>query len=108
VLRFRLPALLLALPLCVAAIAPDGSKTSTPEERQHWVAVLHKLEAQPSDPETISEAEHVVKRLIIVEDVHLKMCDVIAELPSNYSQKEPILQMFMIGLAAYSGGNWKN
>ena len=99
--RFRLLAFLLTLPLCATAIAQDDSKTSTPEERQHWVAVLHKLEAQPSNPETISEAEHVVKRLIMVEDVHIKMCDVISELPSNYSQKEPILQMFMIGLAAY-------
>jgi len=99
--RFRLLALLLVLFFCVNAFAQDGSKTSTPEERQHWVDVLHRLEAQPTNQENISEAEHVIKRLIIVEDVHIKMCDVIGELPSKYSESKPISQMFMIGLAAY-------
>ena len=93
-------ALGLAIVISTSALAQD-TKPTTPEERTHWVEVLHKLEAQPSDQSTISEAERVVKRLIEAPDFHMTICPVITELPPKYAQKEAVLQLFMIGLAGY-------
>ncbi len=94
--------LLAASMLCISTTSfAQDSKTSTPAERAHWVEVLHKLEVNPDDQPTILDAEGVVKRLIEVSDFHLSLCDVFGELPKDYGRKEPISQLFLLGLAGY-------
>jgi len=92
----RLAILAIAFSLCSVAFAQD-STTSTPEERAHWVEVLHSLEAQPTNPANVSAGEAVFKRLIEVKDFHMTICPVITELPKKYSQIQPITQLFTLG-----------
>lgn len=98
---FASKCLAVALFLSVPTVAAHAQKTSTPEERTHWTEVLHKLEAKPNDPQNVSDAEAVFKRLIEVSDFHMVICPVFTELPSGYGKKHPIMQLFTLGLAAY-------
>jgi hypothetical protein len=87
--------------VCSSAFAQDAKSPSTTEERHHWAEVLHKLEAQPADSATISEAGHIIIRLIEVPDFTVKMCSVMTELPESYKPRQAILQLYMLGLAGY-------
>lgn len=99
--RPRLVACLAMLLIAAPCVAQDG-KSSPPEERAHWVEVLHQLEVKPLDPGLRVEAEKVFKRLVAVSDFHIVLCDVLSEVGEmSYKDHEPVIQLFALGLAAY-------
>jgi hypothetical protein len=58
--------------LAVAQGAKRGP--STPEERQRFVTIAHKIEESPLDPSLVPEREWGLRWLIEVPDVNVNLC----------------------------------
>jgi carboxypeptidase Q len=64
---------LLALPAVITA--QDAKRgPATPEERQRFVAITHKMEAAPLDESLHSEREWALKWLVDVPDISVSVC----------------------------------
>ena len=66
--------LLAVVCLCSFACAQNQRGPSTPEERERFVTIAHKLEQAPLDTSLQKEREWALLWLIQVPDVHVKMC----------------------------------
>ena len=66
----------LALVIVTCAVAQAGPKRgpSTPEERQRFLAITHRMEETPLDPALRSEREWALRWLIEVPDVSASIC----------------------------------
>jgi hypothetical protein len=62
--------------VCLASLTNAQSKRgpSTPEERERFVAIAHKLEANPLDKTLQSDREWALRWLIEVPDISVSIC----------------------------------
>jgi hypothetical protein len=83
----------------IATPAQTGTK-STPEERQAWAATLHKLEADPLDPQVQAEAAHAANRLKDVDDVTIAPCGTFAEFPVKWNKSWGVIA-YLLAMSTY-------
>lgn len=96
--------LVLAVALCASgASIAHAQDTSTPEERQHWAEVSHRLEADPLNADLNREAAGVLKRVIEVKDVHIVVCaDAFEQMHGVGKEfRNESTMLFMLGDAAF-------
>lgn len=75
----------LLLYLCDVAASQQKHPPSTPEERQRFIAIAHKLEQSPLDPSLRKDREWGLLWLIQVPDITVNMCT--AALGKFYDEK---------------------
>jgi hypothetical protein len=75
-MRRCLLVLVATLFVCYFATAQNGGNRgpSTPEEREEFIAIAHKLEQSPLDKSLRKEREWALLWLIQVPDVHVNIC----------------------------------
>ena len=60
--------------VCGLAGAQEKRGPSTPEERARFVAVAHKVEANPLDPSLKADARWALNFLVAVPDIDVSLC----------------------------------
>ena len=96
--------LLLVCALCVLSVKTlRAQDTSTPEERQNWAEISHKLETDPLNPDLNRQAADVLKRVIEVKDIHIVVCGDAFEQMHGVGKKlhNEATMLFMLGDAAF-------
>jgi hypothetical protein len=95
---------LCASALTLFAVRPVCAQdTSTPQERQQWADVVHKLAADPLNPELNDQAKAAVKRVMDVKDFHVVVCADAFTQVQNVGKKLRVsmMNLYMLGTAAF-------
>jgi carboxypeptidase Q len=66
--------ILLTLSAICLAQKQEKRGPSTPEERERFVSIAHKFQANPLDPSVVKDREWAILWLIQVPDISAKMC----------------------------------
>lgn len=89
--------------LCFAFVSLVFAQApSTPEERARLVALAHKLESNPLDPNLRAEREWAIKWLSEVPDIHVSMCPTILGDYHKYKYFFEITTQLMLAGAEFS------
>ncbi len=102
--RYPLLACLLVLAIvstvCTTASAQD---TSTPEERNQWAEVTHKLESNPLDDSVNKQGDAAFKRMSDAHDFHVLLCPaLLTEFNGmKYAYAHMITRQFMMASGAF-------
>ncbi len=85
----------------------QAQDTSTPEERQQWADVAHKLEANPLDQDLSKQGEVALQQVMNAHDFHVVLCaGLFHDFQSmSYKHQHVILRQYLLGTAAYQVAN---
>ena len=81
----------------------DFRRPSTAEERQRFVALVHKLEESPLDPNLKEDTQWALKWIEGVTDVNVTICSTpLGDLPEeNYQYKNRIGVQYTLAMGAF-------
>ena len=101
-MRWTTAAVLLAA-AWTAAVAQEQRGPSTPEERQRFVQVAHKVEANPLDPALKADVRWALKWIIEVPDVSVSLCAAPLNglLGSKYKYEAELFGDYTLALGAF-------
>lgn len=93
----------LAAPVFAQSSSDSDAKPSTPEDRQRFLTVTHKLEQDPLDESLRQDRSWALKWLEDVPDINVSICPpVLGELPqSQYRYMRQIAAQFSLEMAAF-------
>lgn len=98
--------LLVLICMCLSLSAQQQKSPSTPEERERFVNIVHKLEQSPLDKSLQSDKEWAFRWLVEAPDVHVTICT--APLGDYFKQKPKykydgeILMLYTLSMGAFA------
>ncbi|MEZ0242393.1 MAG: hypothetical protein ACAH11_03390 [Sphingomonas sp.] len=100
----KIKALLAAFFALLVCAMPALAQTSSPEDRQRFVTIVHNLERTPLDPGLRADRSWAIKWLTDAPDVSVTICaDVLGGVPSkDYAHSPEILVQYMLGMGAFA------